>query len=64
MGLLQKFFGIEPKPDKEEIEEEVRLESAKIKAFRAADEVAAAANLLLLKSRELKAEINRLEESK
>lgn len=58
-GLLKRLFG---HPEPTDFDEEVERESAKARAFRMSDEVAEAARVLMLKARELQAEIEAIEQ--
>ena len=61
MSLLDRIFGrADSATRREDYDTAVRQESAKVKAYRTADEVAKAAQVLMHKANELRAEIEGL----
>lgn len=61
MGLLDRFLQKSDTEAKAELEEELRLETAKVRAYRRADEMVSAANELMQKAKELRAEIEAID---
>lgn len=57
MGLVERFKKWMGTPDEEEYADDLARETAKVRAYRTADEVAEAARKLTEKALELRAEI-------